>query len=153
MTMQYLSSPKALRLYLKENRTPLGFHAVQFGNMHAWCIGSLPILTKQFNPNFKAKYFVLNVPLASVARRSPTVNPVSTSTRALRGCTSTSVRFLILTTARVFRTLPRTIGYAGCSHENCLRFISLLSLWRLVSGHDEDCGCSCFSWASGHDLC
>ena len=79
MTMQYLSSPKALRLYLKESRTPFGFHAVQFGNMHAWCIGSLPILTKQFNPNFKAKYFVLNVPLASVARRSPTVNPVSTS--------------------------------------------------------------------------
>ena len=78
MTTQYLSSPKALRLYLKENRTPLGFHAVQFGNMHAWCIGSLPILTKQFNPNFKAKYFVLNVPLASVARHSPTVNPVST---------------------------------------------------------------------------
>lgn len=79
MTTQYLSSPKALRLYLKENRTPFGFHAVQFGNMHAWCIGSLPILTKQFNPNFKTKFFVLNVPLASVARHSPAVNPVSTS--------------------------------------------------------------------------
>ena len=78
MTTQYLSSPKALRLYLKESRTPFGFHAVQFGNMQAWCIGSLTIFTKQFNPNFKAKYFVLNVPLASVARHSLAVNPVAT---------------------------------------------------------------------------
>lgn len=78
MTTQYLSSPKALRCRLKANRTPFGFHAVQFGNMHAWCIGSLPIFTKQFNPNFKTKYFVLNVPLASVARQSPVVNPVVT---------------------------------------------------------------------------
>lgn len=81
MTMQYLSDPKALRVYLESNHTKFSFHTVQIGNISAFCFGSFPIFIKQYNPNFKKKYFFLNFPIVSLARRTPVVNHVSTESK------------------------------------------------------------------------
>ena len=75
MPLRYLSNAKELireicRGELKQQAK--GFvRTVNVGNFCAYCVCGLPIVLKQYNPNFKLKFHVGSIPLLSVSRTVP----------------------------------------------------------------------------------
>ncbi len=70
--MKYISRPQLIKKHLKAVGATTGFHKVNLGNMEAYCFQSVPLFVKQYNPNFKMKYFVGTVPVIST-KRAPLV--------------------------------------------------------------------------------
>ncbi len=75
MPLRYLSNAKELireicRGELKQQAK--GFvKTINVGNFCAYCVCGLPIVLKQYNPNFKLKLHVGSIPLLSVSRTVP----------------------------------------------------------------------------------
>lgn len=67
---KYLSKPKLLPQYLEKVSYASFFHKEKVGNMEAYCLGRKPIFVRQFNSNFKTKYFLGTMPLLSIKRPS-----------------------------------------------------------------------------------
>lgn len=62
-----------------------GVGRIRVGLLAAYTLFGVPLFIVQHNPNFKIKIFLRSVPLVSLARKSPAVNPVpADSSRAPR---------------------------------------------------------------------
>ena len=75
MSYRYLSDAKTLvREILRGvfKRQAVGLmKTVAVGNFRAYCLCGVPIFLKQYNPNFKLKFYIGSVPLLSVSRCAP----------------------------------------------------------------------------------
>jgi glycosyltransferase involved in cell wall biosynthesis len=67
-TNQYFANVRSLHGFLLKFHKNLFPDHICVGILKTFCIGSFPIFTIQFNPNFKKKFYLFNFPILSLPR-------------------------------------------------------------------------------------